>query len=163
LGGVLILYSPNTSEGLSVSQKFHVDPEGTRQVKLFMAIREVTKHNGPFTFVPKSLSRKMLDSGDSRFQVTRVQDDHIMEYAPQHEWVAHVGKPGDAVFVDTSGCFHFGSRQSKQPRYLLYVQYHDPFSSMFPVVDPFKNLRMLWQQYPREAAIFPDYVLARKL
>ena len=163
LGAVRILYSPNSNEQLLNSQKFHIDPEGARQIKVFMAIREVTRDNGPFTFVPESLSRKMLDSGDRRFQVTRIQDAHIMEYAPESQWVAHVGKPGDAVFVDTSNCFHFGSRQSKHPRHLLYVQYYDPFSAIFPVVDPFKHLTTKWQQYPGEAAIFPDYVLARKL
>ena len=163
LGSVRILYSPNSNEGLVHSQKFHIDPEGARQVKLFMAIREVTKDNGPFTFVPKSLSQKMLEGGDSRFRKTRVQDADIMQYAPQSKWVMHVGKPGDAVFVDTSSCFHFGSRQSEQPRHLLFVQYNDPFSSIFSIVQPFKNLRTVWQQYPGEAAIFPDYVLARKL
>lgn len=163
LGVVRILYSPNSNEDLIDSQLFHIDPEGARQLKVFMAIREVTKDNGPFTFVPKSLSRKMLQSGDGCFRKARVQDADIMQYAPQSEWVVHVGKPGDAVFVDTSSCFHFGSRQSEHPRHLLFVQYHDPFSSIFPVVNPFKKLRTAWQQYPGEAAIFPDYLLARKL
>jgi hypothetical protein len=163
LGSVRILYSPNSNDALVSSQKFHVDPEGARQIKLFMAIRDVTKDHGPFTFVPKSLSQKMLESGRRRFRSTRVEDADIMKFAPQSEWVVHVGKPGDGVFVDTSGCFHFGSRQSKHPRYLLFVQYHDPFSSVFPVINPFKTLKTFWEQYPAEAAIFPNYVLARKL
>ncbi len=163
LGSVRILYSPNASSELSQAQLFHLDPEGYRQVKLFMAVREVTKDTGPFTFIPAGLTRRMLESGERGFHKKRVHDADIIKYAPQSAWIENVGKPGDAVFVDTSSCFHFGSRPSKHPRYLLFVQYVDPFCSIFPARDPLKNVRDKWNGYPREGGILTDYILGRKL
>jgi hypothetical protein len=52
---------------------------------------------------------------------------------PRSEWVSHEGPPGSAVFIDTSRCFHYGSRPAPQPRLLLYAQYLDPFCSVFAV------------------------------
>lgn len=163
LGGVRILYSPNANTALSEAQLFHIDPEGHRQVKMFMAIRPVGEGNGPFTLVSARQTKAMTKSGEACFQMKRVKDEDIERYAPRSDWIQHTGGPGDAIFVDTSSCFHFGSRPSGRPRFLLYAQFFDPFCSVFPVQDPLHGLRKSWGSIPREASMMPDYLLARKL
>jgi len=55
-------------------------------------------------------------------KVKRV-DDHQFINADQ---VALTGKACDVAFVDTSSCFHLGSRKTRKPRLLIALQYLGP-------------------------------------
>ena len=59
LNRIDLLYSVNHGgeEAIS-SQIYHLDPEGTRQAKLFMNLRDVGPDEGPFTFIPASARRR---------------------------------------------------------------------------------------------------------
>ncbi len=132
LTSIRIAFSPNDEPlPLRSSQMFHVDPEGARQVKVFVAAREVGPDNSPFTFVPERQTCRMLESGGEAFLGRRVKDEKLAKYAPRSEWVSHMGPPGELVFIDTSRCFHYGSRPAPKARLLLYAQYLDPFCSVF--------------------------------
>lgn len=137
LTGVRILYSPNApSDALASAQLFHMDPEGARQVKVFIAVQDVGPQNSPFTFVPEGLTRRLLDTGEPVYLGRRVTDKAILKHVAPPQWVSHEGRRGDMLLVDTSRCFHFGSRPNSQPRMLLYAQYLDPFCSMYPATRP---------------------------
>ncbi len=43
------------------------------------------------------------------------------------------GARGTTAWVDTSNCYHFGSRPAPRPRWLLYLQYATAFSIEMPV------------------------------
>ncbi len=154
LGGVRILYSPNeASDGLTNAQLFHVDPEGARQVKVFIAVRDVGPQNSPVTFIPEGLTARMLRSGEPGFLSKRVPDDLVLKSAPVSCWVTHEGRRGDMLFVDTSRCLHFGSRPNAQPRCLLYGQYLDPFSSVFPAIKAGGGIGKAFRFYPAKDRI----------
>lgn len=141
LSGVRILYSPNMpADHLDQAQFFHMDPEGSRQVKVFIAIRDVGGDNSPLTFVPAAASARLLKCGNPAFLGKRVTDKAMNKGAPKEGWLRHEAKRGGAVFLDTSRCFHFGSRPAPKPRFLLYAQYLDPFCSLFPVGRPMVGL-----------------------
>jgi hypothetical protein len=162
LAAIRILYSPNADGALDRAQWFHVDPEGQRQAKGFMAIRAVGPQNSPFTFVPRGLSKAMMLSGQEFYQWKRVPDKYIARQAPASSWVAHTGEAGDALIVDTSECFHFGSRPNVAPRFLFYFSFLDPFGSFFPLRYPRKAAKP-WAFYDRRPSRFTDHLLSRKV
>jgi len=133
LASVRIAWSPNDSDGLRSSQMFHLDPEGARQVKVFIAVRNVGPENSPLTFIPEHHTLRLIESGHPAFLGRRAKDLKLENRIPRSEWISHEGPPGSAVFIDTSRCFHYGSRPAPQPRLLLYAQYLDPFCSVFAV------------------------------
>lgn len=163
LAAIRILYSPNADGPLDRAQWFHVDPEGQRQAKGFMAIRAVGPENSPFTFVPRSLSKAMMATGQEAYQWKRVPDKYIARGAPTSEWIAHTGQAGDALIVDTSECFHFGSRPNVAPRFLFYFSFLDPFGSFFPLRYPTRKASRPWADYRRRPSPFTDYLLSRRI
>ncbi len=162
LGGIRILYSPNAeAEALTHAQHFHLDPEGARQAKVFIAIEEVGPENSPLTFVPESLTTRMLRSGHPGFYGKRVADRLVLKHAPKKQWVEHLGKRGDMVFIDTSRCLHFGSRPNSRPRLLLYGQYLDPFASVFPATQPARSIAKTFGFYETQDRI-EQHLLGRR-
>lgn len=132
LTSVRIAYSPNEDiGGLRSSQFFHTDPEGERQVKVFVAVHEVGPDNSPLTFIPEPYSRALMETGQSIYLGRRLKDNKLAKRVKRSKWVSHMGGPGRTVFLDTSRCFHYGSRPAPKPRLLLYAQYLDPFCSQF--------------------------------
>jgi hypothetical protein len=163
LVAIRILYSPNADGALDRAQLFHVDPEGERQAKGFMAIRRVGPENSPFTFVPRGLTRAMMRSGQEAYRWKRVPDKYIARAAPPEQWIAHTGDAGDGLIVDTSQCFHFGSRPNVAPRFLFYFSYLDPFGSFFPLRYPTRKASQAWTFYDREPSRFTDFLLSRRM
>ena len=140
---------------------FHVDPEGSRQVKVFVAARPVGPRNSPLTFIPEHHTCRLIETGGASFTGRRVKDFKLAKHVPQSEWVTHVGNPGRTVFVDTSRCFHFGSRPSPEPRLLLYAQYLDPFCSMFDAQGRLgRKLGGRYTSYS-ESSLFEKYLLSK--
>ena len=151
LQAVRIAYSPNDeAEGLISSQMFHMDPEGARQVKVFVAARDVGPENSPLTFVPEAISARALASHDEALLGRRVPDKVMLRHAPKPTWVAHEGPRGTMVFIDTSRCFHYGSRPAPKPRLLLYAQYLDPFCSVFAARKFGGKLAKSYRFYPTD-------------
>jgi hypothetical protein len=61
LNRIDLLYSVNHGGDEAISsQIYHLDPEGTRQAKLFMNLRDVGTAEGPFTFIPASETTNLL-------------------------------------------------------------------------------------------------------
>ncbi len=132
LGSLRILFSPNDKQ-IGESQLFHVDPEGFKQVKIFIPIRDVTELNSPLTFLPLDKTQEIRSRGGHLSYQKRLDDTEVLRFVPRRDWVEFTGKRGDLAFVDTSNCYHFGSRPGEKSRYLLFLHYLSPFSTAFPV------------------------------
>ncbi len=164
LAGVRIIFSPNeTSDHLRYAQLFHVDPEGARQVKLLMAVRKIDSQSGPFTFIPASATLRMRLSGKGKFERNRVADKYVLKHVRREKWVSFHGRPGDVLFVDTSNCYHFGSRPGAKPRLLLYAQFVDPFGSHLPAVRAPEVLASSWANLPPIPGRWSEYLLGRRI
>ena len=163
LSSVRIAWSPNDSDGLRSSQMFHLDPEAARQVKVFIAVRDVGPENSPLTFVPEHHTLALIRSGNPAFLGRRVKDRKLAEDVAPSEWISHEGPAGSAVFIDTSRSFHYGSRAAPQPRLLLYAQYLDPFCSVFAAARrPRQKLAKMFSFYDTQDGA-ELAVLARRL
>src|SRR5688572_7600533 len=131
LNRIDLLYSVNHGgeEAIS-SQIYHLDPEGTRQAKLFMNLRDVGPDEGPFTFIPASETTRIVGAikkrrlEDTQMAAGRYSDDELEAVGGLEKAIAVDGPKGSAALVDTSRCLHFGSRVKPGTyRLCLYIQY----------------------------------------
>jgi hypothetical protein len=116
------------------SQLFHLDGADVSQVKLFVHCTDVTEASGPLTVLDAASSRRLAKKLGYRIGDSRVPDERIAEMLGKAaEPVSLTGPRGTAQFVDTSRCFHFGSRiQSESPpRTVAVFQYLTPYAFAF--------------------------------
>lgn len=133
LNRIDLLYSvAHGGEEVISSQLYHLDPEGTRQAKLFLNLRDVGPDEGPFTFIPASESRRIAAAVKKRRSVEgrvvegrgRYLDREIEDAGGLRHAISVSGPAGSAALVDTSRCLHLGSRVSPGTyRLCLYIQY----------------------------------------
>ena len=134
LNRVDLLYSvSHGGEEAISSQIYHLDPEGRRQAKLFLNLRDIGPDEGPFTFIPAAASEQLMkavkqtrtaDADDATLVMGRYLDDELAKVGGLDKSISVMGKAGSAVLVDTSRCLHCGSRVKPGTyRLCLYVQY----------------------------------------
>lgn len=105
---------------------FHRDRGDSRQVKIFVAINEIDGEAGPFTFIPPGPSAVIEKT--LRPEAKRLSDEDVFAVVPKSEQLEFTGPPGSAVILDTSRCFHFGSRCKSKDRVVLLLQYLSRFA-----------------------------------
>ena len=134
LNRVDLLYSvSHGGEEAISSQIYHLDPEGWRQAKLFLNLRDIGPDEGPFTFIPASAStriikaikdRRSADPDEGEMLMGRYLDDELSRVGGLDQSISVMGSTGSAVLVDTSRCLHCGSRVKPGTyRLCLYIQY----------------------------------------
>ena len=134
LNRVDLLYSvSHGGEDAISSQVYHLDPEGRRQAKLFLNLRDIGPDEGPFTFVPASDSsrivravkrRRSADTDDNELAMGRYLDGELAQVGGLEKAISVTGPTGSGVLVDTSRCLHCGSRVKPGTyRLCLYIQY----------------------------------------
>jgi hypothetical protein len=131
LNRVDLLYSiAHGGEEAISSQIYHLDPEGRRQAKLFLNLRDVGPDEGPFTFIPAPETSRIVNAikqrrrGDADMAMARYLDNELEAVNGFAKAVAAEGPAGSGVLVDTSRCLHFGSRVKPGTyRLCLYIQY----------------------------------------
>jgi len=107
-------------------QQFHIDRVDRRQMKLFIAIDDVTEERGPLNFIPAANSAIMEKK--ERHYAGRLADDVVANYAGEQGIISATMKAGEGLFIDTCTCAHYGSRGNSEPRYLLLFHYISKFS-----------------------------------
>jgi hypothetical protein len=96
----------------SASQLYHSDWADTRQIKLFVFCSDVTQEMGPLTVVAAQDSARIMHCIGYSWNKERyrVLDSEIDALVGPEEQYALTGREGSVALVDTSRCFHFGSR-----------------------------------------------------
>jgi hypothetical protein len=133
LNRVDLLYSVSHGGDEAISsQIYHLDPEGRRQAKLFLNLRDIGADEGPFTFIPaaasarivKTIKRRRSENDDTELAMGRYLDAELAQVGGLDKAISVMGPTGSAVLVDTSRCLHCGSRVKPGTyRLCLYVQY----------------------------------------
>lgn len=129
-----IWYSVYHPRAPKSSQLWHMDPEDTMQIKLWVHLSDIGPLSGPLTGLNATDSAVLADAVHYNYgDGYRVPDEQVSPlFGPEH-LVAFEGSAGSVDFIDTSRCFHFGSRVSKggTPRRALVVQYQTPYAFKF--------------------------------
>jgi hypothetical protein len=101
------------------SQVFHIDPYDHPMVYVIVLVRDCTDRMGPFTFLPASTSERAAKKLDywSRGRPYRLSDEEIYSVVDESETIRLTYPRGTVLLIDTSRCFHYGSRNSDEPRF----------------------------------------------
>jgi hypothetical protein len=130
-----VWYSAHGPNSPRSSQLWHLDPADTTQVKVWVHCSDVGEDSGPLTIVDATASDQLADWIGYRYDEEhyRVPDDTVRDFAGEKGIVPLAGPSGTVAFVDTSMCFHFGSRVSAgaPPRRMVLLQYLTPYAFDF--------------------------------
>lgn len=139
LAAANLWWSPPNETQLS-SQRYHIDKEDRRQLKLVVNVTDTDEAQGPFTFLPASLSEVV--QGAQRRRKRHLSDEALDAVGVGDGALRLVGPAGSAAFVDTSRCLHHGSRGNTRDRFVLQLQFLR-FDSPLETPLPFRPQRDL--------------------
>jgi hypothetical protein len=116
------------------SQLFHLDNADVSQIKLFVHCTDVADTSGPLSVLDAARSRRLAKKTGYRIGDGRISDERAGEVLGEAaEPIRLTGPAGTAHFVDTSRCFHFGSRVERDSpaRTVAMFQYLTPYAFAF--------------------------------
>src|SRR6266446_6863312 len=107
------------------SQLYHIDYYSLPNVYILVLLRDTTPEHGPWTFLPRSVSQKARVALNyrSRQHGYRISDEDIYSVVDRKEAIQFCYPRGTVLFIESSGCFHYGSRNSIEPRFPLLIGY----------------------------------------
>jgi len=104
---LLLTYSVPSHQPLKASQLWHQDHDNNRMLKLFFYLSDVeSEADGPFTLLPKKANSLIKNS----FFPRHLPDAEVNSQFPLTQAVKIHGRQFSAFLVDTSVCYHMGSR-----------------------------------------------------
>jgi hypothetical protein len=112
---------PDSAGPFRESQLYHLDIHDTPMVYVLVLLEDATEESGPWTFLPASVSARAkaalrYQQPGTRYRVT---DEEMYSVIDAKEAISFIGKKGSVLFIDSSTCFHYGSRRSVRPRFQL--------------------------------------------
>jgi hypothetical protein len=107
------------------SQLYHIDYYSLPNVYVLVLLRDTTHEHGPWTFLPRSTSQRVREELGywQHGRGYRMSDEEVYSIASPNEVIEFTGKRGTVLFIESSGCLHFGSRNSINPRFQLMIGY----------------------------------------
>ena len=116
---------PNPPGPFADSQLYHLDLHDTPLVYVIVLIEDVTSECGPWTFLPASVSARATEAlgNQKRGRPYRVTDEEMYPVVDPKEAIVFAYPKGTVLFIDSSRCFHYGSRRSYKPRLQMMYAY----------------------------------------
>jgi hypothetical protein len=107
------------------SQLYHIDYYSLPNVYVLVLLRDTTPEHGPWTFLPRGVSQKARVALNywTRERGYRVTDEDMYSVVDRKEAIEFCYPLGTVLFIESSGCFHYGSRNSVKPRFQLMLGY----------------------------------------
>ena len=107
------------------SQLYHIDYYSLPNVYVIVLAREATEEHGPFTFLPRSVSQKVMHELGywTKRRGYRVSDEDVYSVADRKDVIEYCYPRGTVLFMESSGCFHYGSRNAVKPRFQVMIGY----------------------------------------
>ena len=123
------------------SQLYHIDYFTVPNVYVIVLIFDTTLENGPWHFLPKSVSQRVKTELRywGRGQNYRLTDEQVYRVANPDKDVIRFAYPrGSVLFIESSGCMHYGSRNVVRPRFQLMYAYTCQYRTDFheSIFDP---------------------------
>ena len=127
---ITLWFSPNKKNVSNSSQEFHLDHEDIKQVKGFFLVEDITEDNGPTIFLNSSDSKIVLNKVKYRTnESSKRLDESVINKHHKNNRIICTGKKGTLYLIDTSNCFHCGSREANKSRKILAFQFITTFST----------------------------------
>ena len=103
-----------------------MDGDSNKQIKIFLYLNDVDLESGPLTVLSKKFQKNIyniLKKEKNCKKTNRVEDNSIKELNFENFLKPLCGKTGTINFVDTSNCYHFGSRPGKRKDFWFYISF----------------------------------------
>lgn len=108
------------------SQLYHLDYYRVPNVYVLVLLTDTeAKTQGPWTFLPKSVSEEAARKLRcwKRGVLYHFTDEQVYAVAPREQAIEFAYPRGTVLFIESSGCLHYGSRNCVKPRYQLMYGY----------------------------------------
>jgi hypothetical protein len=126
-------FDPNPDGPWRSSQLWHIDYHSSPTIYVIVALRDITPADGPLHFLGASASRRAAEAlaYGSRRTSHRITDERMYSIVGPDEVRRFCGPPGTVLFIDSSRCFHFGSRRPANDRFQMQYAYVSPVLNDF--------------------------------
>ena len=126
-------FDPGAGGPYRESQLYHLDHHDSPLVYVIVLLRDVTMQSGPFTFLPASVSERAAKTLNYRARNApyRITDEQMYSVVDEKEAIPFQGPKGSVLFLDSSRCFHYGSRDCTVPRYQAMYAFVSPCRTDF--------------------------------
>jgi hypothetical protein len=122
------------------SQLYHIDYYAMPNVYVIVLVRDTTLEQGPWHFLPRTASLRVKEKLGywSRKRRYRLTDEEVYSVADPAEVIRFAYPRGSVLFIESSGCLHFGSRNAVRPRFQVMYGYTGAHRTDFyeEVIDP---------------------------
>ena len=107
------------------SQLYHIDYYSLPNVYVLVLLQDTTFENGPWTFLPRDISQEAREKLGywNHGRGYRLSDEEVYSVVDRKDVIEFTGKRGSVLFIESSSCLHFGSRNSVKPRFQLMLGY----------------------------------------
>jgi hypothetical protein len=126
-------FDPDADGPWRESQLYHLDYHSTPTVYVIVALRDIAPEDGPLHFLGKSASRRVVEALDygARGVPYRLTDEDVYSIVDESEVNRFAVPAGTVLFIESSACFHFGSRRPAKPRYQMQYGFTSPVRNDF--------------------------------
>ncbi len=133
LSTITVFHSDTVPGDPTSSQLHHCDGDDVTQVKIFVYCSDVDPPSGPLTVLDAASSARVRKAVGYQFR-QRLTDQQVADVLGPGADHAILGPSGTTAFLDTSRCFHYGSRVAPDApaRLVTMIQYQTPYSFMLP-------------------------------
>jgi len=154
---ISVFYSPETSPDKKGhwqgSQLFHMDGEGTQNVKIWLLCQDVKEEHGPTVVVAANQSAKLAKKLNYK-PGDRIDSDHSLSNLEKLNTFALTGTRGSWFATDTDRSFHYGSRTTQESSRLVFMFHYVDNNSSY-------CMPILSKHYKRQFKTLPE--IAREI
>ena len=126
-------FDPDSDGPPRESQLYHLDYHSTPTVYVVVALRDIGPDDGPLHFLGAETSRRVAEALEygARGVPYRLSDEQVMAIAKPEEVHRFSVPKGTVLFIESSACFHFGSRRPANDRYQVQYAFTSPVRNDF--------------------------------
>jgi hypothetical protein len=154
-------YAEHAPDGKRLEHRYHCDWAAVRQLRVLTFIEDITPEHGPLTLIPARKSHGVRSARAYTFGEVEctILDDDLFSHVSRDDERRLTGPSGTIAFVDTSRCFHQGSRVLRPglERVMVMFQYMTvtafKLSSSFARRSPFAHLATPAHSEPQRMAL----------
>jgi hypothetical protein len=126
-------FDPDADGPWRESQLYHLDYHSSPTVYVIVALRDIGPDDGPLHFLGKSASGRVVEALDygARGVPYRLTDADVYAIVDESEVHRFSVPAGTVLFIESSACFHFGSRRPAKPRVQMQFGFTSPVRNDF--------------------------------
>ena len=126
-------FDPEAAGPWRESQLFHLDYHSSPTLYVVVALRDIGPDDGPLHFLGRSASRRVAQALDygARGVPYRLTDEQVYSVVDESEVNVFSVPAGTVLWIESSACFHFGSRRPANDRYQVQYAFVSPVRNDF--------------------------------